>query len=160
MSKESVKQALQARLAEIDELLGQYDKLVAEREDIERFLARYEGQDRVVPLFSGTDSTQIAKRVPHRRFKPNPNSKTARIIDETRRILAQTPDGTATFLDTYHKMPDEVFVGLKHPREYMRTSLKRAGMRAGIVFSGKMLILRDLPRTHQMQAPGCTAGGA
>jgi hypothetical protein len=125
--------AIRERIKEIDETLAQYRDLVAERKALQVSLDYYNDNKGAVSLFRVPVPTQADLQVVTR-FQPRSDSKTTRIVNLVRATLERTPGSAAPFPSVVRMLPIELVGNADHAKEYVRTAIKRAGARVGIVY--------------------------
>jgi hypothetical protein len=124
-----VTQAIRDRIREIDEALGQYRDLTAERRALQGALDFYDANRGAVSLFRVLPPVDVQKVT---KFQARPDSKTSRIVNHVRTILERTPGLAAPFPSILKMLSPELVGDSEYAKEGVRTAIKRAGGRVGI----------------------------
>ena len=130
MANEAVARAIRERIREIDEALGQFRDLTAEREALQGTLRLLRWNKGAVSLFRVMPPHQEVPRLT--KFQPRPDSKTNRIVNAVADILENTPGHAAPFPSLRSMLPSELLGSGDYASEGVRTAIKRAGHRRGV----------------------------
>lgn len=153
-------QAMRADLNRMNETLAQVDRLRQERDELAAFLAKWapETSGRITePGPIGRPSAEPNGALAYKRgFTQDPNSKTARIISNFARTLAQTDSRRAPFGDLFARLPVDLQGDGRGDKEYARTVVKRAGHRVGVLYdtSTSIVSLSHNGRSPAVSLPG------
>lgn len=142
MVNESVLREARARIKEIDQQLAQYERLVEERKVLQGVVDWYaEGQGQTSLFRTSAAVLQLVGRanrfeIADKRFHPRPDSITSKTLEATVKLLERAPDHTLPFPMIADSLPRDIVGNGAHWREGIRTAIKRAGGRYGIVYEG------------------------
>lgn len=133
---DNVRQA-KARIREIDAQLADRERLLEERQVLQSVVDFYEDtvQERLFkPLTLHVVPTPNRLSGVDKRFYPRPDSQTSKILMETAKLLEAAPDHILPFPMVTESLPVELRPGGHTWKEGIRTAIKRAGGRFGIVY--------------------------
>lgn len=133
---ESVLREARARMREIEQQLSQYQRLVDEREKLKELIDFYEGSRGAVTLFPVHIPLPQANRlsIADRRFHPKADSKTSRLMEKVVQMLEEAPHYTLPFPMVTEMLPEELRPNGESWKEGVRTAIKRAGGRYGVMY--------------------------
>ena len=128
---------LKAKLAELDSRLSEWQKIKEERDQVQKLVEWYDHNRAFIPLIPSLRVVPDAadrKRIKNKKFQPRDNSKTTQIAQEARRILDLMSADEILFSQFVEMLPAHLKGGSATWREGIRTAIKRAGARFGIMY--------------------------
>lgn len=134
--RETFIRAARIRKAEVERELGPVMSLVRELRQLDQLIQEFEWQQALNTLFKAPPQEQLPLEQPEPQSgsPPEPKNKSELVVMWAKHILGANAQAEMRFGEIYRALPQDVrIIYGKHSKEGIRSILKRAGPKAGIV---------------------------